>query len=110
MPCQLQPVPDSPDFEAPTGATVTFVAIDHIGSVMVAKAEYGGDQLVPDGTAVSSFDVPIKSGRATLKLVFVFTAGFGGRGELREDGGDASQFLRDLAGDEPFQMLRITGM
>jgi hypothetical protein len=39
----------------------------------------------------------------------VFSASTSGRGELREDGGQDSQFLRDLAGDEPFQMLRITG-
>ena len=109
MSCQLVPVPDSPDFEARTGAPVTLVAADHIGSVMIAKAEYAGEQLVEAGTAVSTCDLIVKEGRNTLKLVFVFTAGVAGRGELREDGGDTSQFLRDVAGDEPLQIIRITG-
>jgi hypothetical protein len=111
MPCLLVPVPDSTDFQGPADAPVTLLATDHIGSVMVAKAEYAGDQLIEPGTAVSSFTLIIKPGRNTLKLVFVFTAGFAGRGELREEGDDGnSQFLRDLAGDEPLQVMRIIGV
>jgi hypothetical protein len=110
MPCMLVPQQDSPDFQGPIGAVVTLLATDHIGSVMVAKAEYGGDQLIPAGTAASTFELVVQPGRNTLKLVFVFTAGFAGRGELREDGGDTSQFLRDVAGDEPLQLVRIAGV
>lgn len=110
MPCLLQPITDSPDFEAPVGATVTLVTVNHVGSVMIAKAEFGEEQLVEEGTAVSSVELVVREGRTTLKLVFVFTAGFQGRGELREDCGDESQFLRDVVGSEPFQTLRIFGV
>jgi hypothetical protein len=65
MPCQLVPVPDSSDFEAPSGAVVTLVAKDHIGSVMIAKAEYGGTDLIAPGTAVSEFDLTVQRDRTT---------------------------------------------
>jgi hypothetical protein len=110
MACILKPVVDSPDFEAPTDQTAVLVTKDHIGSVLIAKAEYAGAQLVPQGQAVAKIELTVAAGRNTLKLVFVFTAGTAGRGELREDCGDGdSHFLRDLDGSEPFQMMRIIG-
>ena len=109
MACKLVPIPNSPNFEGPAGQKVTLVTADHIGGVMMAKAEYAGEQLIPDGTAVSVLDLTIRPQRNTLKIVFVFTAVLAGRGELREDAGDTSQFLRALAGDEPLQLLRIIG-
>jgi len=40
----------------------------------------------------------------------VFTASTNGNGELREDcGGGESHFIRPLFGDEPLQLIRITG-
>ena len=110
MPCKLKPAPNSTDFEGPKGVSITVVTKNHIGDVLINKAEYGGRQLVPDGQAVSKLEFPILPDRNTLKLVFVFSASTTGRGELREvDGGD-SQFLRDLVGTEPFQMMRIIGV
>lgn len=109
MACKLAPVPDSPDFEGRAGETVTLVTADHIGIVMIAKAEYAGVQLIEPRTAVSRLEFVIQPGRNMLKVVFVFTAGFAGRGELREDAGDSSQFLREASGDEPLQILRIVG-
>ena len=110
MGCKLTPVPDSPDFEGHSGQEVTIVTKDHIGTVLIAKAEYAGAQLVPDGQALARVKFTIATGRNTLKLVFVFTASTIGRGELREDAGADSQFLRNLAGDEPFQVIKITGI
>jgi len=110
MPCKLTPVPDSPDFQGPKGQQVTLVATDHIGSVMIAKAEYAGTSLVPEGQAVSTITFPIAEGKNSLKLVFVFTASTAGRGELREQAGADSQFLRDVAGHEPFQLIKIVGV
>lgn len=109
MPCKLKSIPDSPDFEGPTGQDVTLVTNDHIGAVLIAKAEYARVSLVPAGQAVSTLTLTVKPDRNTLKLVFVFTAGTGGRAELREQAGPDSQFLRDIAGDEPFQAIKIIG-
>jgi hypothetical protein len=109
MPCRLKTNPDSSLIEGPTGQEVTLVTKDHIGTILIAKAEYRGNSLVPAGQAVSRLTFTVAPDRNTLKIVFVFTASTGGRGELREEAGPDSQFLRDLAGDEPFQVLRIMG-
>ena len=107
--CKLREVVDSPNLEAPAGETVMLFTHDHVGAVLISKAEYGGTQLVPAGQAVSQIDLDVLPGRNTLKMVFVFSASITGRGELRENCGETSQFLRALAGDEPFQLLRIIG-
>ena len=107
--CKLREVVDSPNLEAPAGETVTLFTHDHVGVVLISKAEYGGTQLVPAGQAVSQVELDVLPGRNTLKMVFVFSASITGRGELRENCGETSQFLRALAGDEPFQLLRIIG-
>jgi len=109
MACKLVPVPNSSDFEGPAGQQVTLVTNDHIGMVLMAKAEYAGNQLVAVGQAVNRIQLTVVPGPKTLKLVFVFSASTNGRGELREEAGQDSQFLRDVAGDEPFQLIRIIG-
>jgi hypothetical protein len=108
--CQLQEIPSTPDFQAQIGADVDLATKSHVGTVLFSKAEYGGKQLVPEGQAVSNISLKVLPSRNTLKCVFVFDASISGRGELREDcGGSESHFLRALAGDEPFQFLRIIG-
>ncbi len=107
--CRLREVPTTPDFEAATGAKVNLFVHDHVGAVLIAKGEYAGQQLVPPGQAVSKTAFTVGAGRNTLKLVFVFSASTTGQGELREDCGGDSHFLRALNGDEPFQMIRIIG-
>ncbi len=109
MPCTLKSIPNSRDLEGRTDQPVTLVTKNHIGTVMIAKAEYAGASLVPPQQAVSSITFTVKPDGNTLKLVFVFTASTTGRGELREEAGPDSQFLRNLAGDEPFQALKIIG-
>ena len=109
MACKLSPVIDTPDLQAAQGDQVTLVTKDHIGSVLIAKAEYGGNQLIPAGQAVAQVQFAILPGRNTLKLVFVFTASTAGRGELRESCAADSQFLRDVSGDEPLKIIRILG-
>jgi hypothetical protein len=108
--CRLREIPQTPDFEGPSGSTVKLVTAGHVGDVLFIKAEYGGRKLVPDGTAVSEISFELLPDRHTLKLVFVFEAGDPGRGELREDcGNDDSHFLRALRGDEQFQIVRLFG-
>ena len=109
MACRLTPVPDSSDFEGPAGEEVTVATHHHIGEVLIAKAEYAGAPLVPPDQAVARVSFTILGGRHTLKLVFVFTASVSGRGELREEAGADSQFMRSVAGDEPLQIVRIIG-
>ncbi len=111
MACKLIPIANTPNFQAPINDDVTFAMNDHIGSVLVSKAEYNGQQLVPAGTAVASFDLKVASGSNRLILVFVFSAGTTGASELREDcGGGNFQHLRDITGDEPFQSITIVGV
>ena len=108
--CSLREIPQTLDFEGPVGATVKLVTKGHVGDVLIAKAEYGGEALVPAGIAVSEISFDLLADRNTLKLVFVFEASVAGRGELREDcGNDDSHFLRALRGDEPFQIVRLFG-
>lgn len=109
MPCKLKPIPDTSDFEGPANEQITLVTKDHIGSVLIAKAEYAGAQLVPAGQAVSQLSFNIAPDAKTLKLVCVFTASTSGVGELREETTPDSQFLIPLNGDEPFQAFRIVG-
>jgi len=108
MACNLLPVP--PEFTAPSGQQINLFVRDHIGTVLIAAAEYAGQSLVPPGQAVTALKVQIVAGRGTLKIVFAFTASTAGRGELRENCGDGdSHFVRELAGHEPLQILKITG-
>ena len=72
--CSLREIPSTPDFEATTGAKVKLVTHDHVGVVLIAKAEYAGQQLVPGGQALSTITFTVLAGRNTLKLVFVFSA------------------------------------
>jgi len=108
MPCRLTPV-SATSFEGPANQPITIVTKDHIGVVMIAKAEYAGSQLVPDGTAVSELTFKIVPDAKTLKMVFVFTASMSGVGELRESAPPDSQFLIDLKGDDPFKAIKIIG-
>ena len=110
MPCNLKPITDTTDFEGPKGTLIRLVTKNHIGDVLICSAEYGGKQLVPEGLAVSKLEFSILPERSTLKLVTVFSASTSVRGELREGDGGDSQFLRDLIGTEPFQMMRLVGV
>ena len=109
MALNLTRIPDTNDFEGQKGKSVSLILNDHVGIVLIAKAEYAGEQLIPPGRAVSTLKFPIALDRNTLKLVFVFTAMTAGQSELREQAGAESQFLRALSGDEPFQAIRIIG-
>jgi hypothetical protein len=110
MACKLSQVPNSVAYDAHTGDQVTLVTKDHIGVVLIHKAEYAGNQLVPTGQALSQLQFTVAAQRNTLKLVFVFSASSTGRGELREDCGQgSSQFLRDVSGTDPFKAIAING-
>ncbi len=108
MPCQLRQKTGSTDFEANTGAEVTLIAEDHIGSVMIAKARYGSQELVQAGTAMSSVKFKVESGNKTFVAAYVF-APQGALGELMEDGGDVKKHLRYIAGNEPRHSFDIEG-
>jgi hypothetical protein len=109
MACSLKPVVDSPNFTAATDANITLAMNDHIGLVLIAKAEYAGTQLVPAAQAVATITFKVVAGSNRLALVFVFSAGTAGVSELREDCGGSFQHLRDINGDEPFQSITIIG-
>jgi len=110
MPCILKLVAGTTDFEGPTGGKTTLAIKNHIGTTLIESAEYNGKQLVPANSAVAQVPLEIARGRHTLKMVFVFTASTSGRAELREVVGSDSQFMRALAGHEPFQAIVIEGI
>jgi hypothetical protein len=109
MACKLKSVPGTTDFAGPTGAEVTLSTKDVVGEVLILKAKYGDDNLVPDGQAVRHITFTIKAGVNTMEMVFTFSQGNAGRGELREDGPPDSQLLRLLRGSQPFQAFDIHG-
>src|SRR5687767_3875364 len=110
MACRLVRVAGTfSDFEGPAGHQITLATKDHIGVVLIQSATYDGKQLVPAGTAVNELPLMIAAGTKTLKLVCVFSASTGGRGELREHDDADSQFLIDLPGNDPFQIIRVSG-
>ena len=109
MACSLKPIVATTDFEAATGANITLTMNDHIGVVLIAKAEYAGTQIVPAGQALATITFRVVAGSNRLSLVFVFSAGIAGVSELREDCGGSFQHLRDITGDEPFQSITIVG-
>jgi hypothetical protein len=111
MACKLQAIGNTPNFQAPENVNVTLGMNDHIGVVLISKAEYAGKQLVPDNQAVASITFDVAAGSNRLAIVFVFSAGTSGVSELREgcDGG-SFQHLRDIVGDEPFQSITIVGV
>jgi hypothetical protein len=109
MACKLKGVPGSTDFAGPTGADVTLVTKDVVGEVLILKAKYGDDDLVPDGQAVRQVKFKIKAGVNTMEMVFTFSQGTAGKGELREDCPPDSQLLRVLRGSQPFQAFDIHG-
>ena len=97
------------DFEGPAGQKVTLKTRSHIGIVLIASATYGDAELIPPGTALDQVSLTVATGQKTLKIVAVFSASTMGRGELREVAGAGDQFLIDLPGKDPFQILRIAG-
>jgi CO/xanthine dehydrogenase Mo-binding subunit len=78
---------------------VTIVTKNHIGEVLILKAEYAGQQLVPPNQAITEVSFTVKKDRNSLKLVCVFSASINGVGELRESAPPDSQLLRPLSGD-----------
>ena len=106
----LTPVPGTfSDIDGPSGQQLTLKTKEHIGLVLLASVTYAGAELVPAGSAVDQVSLTIAPGQNTVKMVAVFSASTGGRGELREDAGADSQFLIDLPGNDPFQVMRING-
>jgi hypothetical protein len=111
MPCLLTPIEDSPDFNGPATKKVTLVTKDgKVGTVLFKKAEYNGKQLVPDGQTTATISFDVAAGANDLSMVFVFSRGKDGDGELREIAPPDSQHLRDLHGDQPFQLITIHGV
>ena len=108
--CLLRLSPGSPNADAPTGKKVTLLAQDVAGAVLFSRAEYGGKALVAPGKPVSKIEFEVAAGSKTLRMVFVFSGGSAGRGELREDcGAGSSQLIRPIAGDDPSQLMKVVG-
>ena len=112
MACVLRPKPEAPHvFQAPTGATVTLIIKESVGSIVFLRARYGDRDLVADGQSAASIQFNVIAGRNVLMMVFGFSETPGGRGELHEDCGDGSSTrLRNLSAADPAQNLTIEGV
>ena len=108
--CQLRLNPF--DVSATTGAKVALATRAPAGQgVAFVAAVYDGKPLIAANTSAARIEFDVKDGRKILQMVFSFTAGTAGRGELVEDcGAGASQTLRPLPGHDPNQFLEVIGV
>jgi hypothetical protein len=108
--CQLMLNPF--DVSGPTGGKVALAAKAPAGQdVVFVAALYDGKPLIAANKSAPRIEFDVKNGRKILQMIFSFTAGTAGRGELVEDcGAGASQTLRPLAGHEPNQFLEVIGV
>jgi len=101
MSCQLTKVLLDPvcDFKGTAGQSVTLKVIGKTGSAQFEAAEYGGTALA--GLPSDSITFTLHSGKIPLDVVYTFSQGAGGRGELHEDC-DKQTLLDDwVRGDNP---------
>jgi len=87
------------DFKATAGDSVTLKVVGTTGNVQFEAAEYGGTALA--GLPAASITFTLHSGQIPLDVVYIFSQGQAGRGELHED--CPGQTLLDdwVRGDSP---------
>jgi hypothetical protein len=101
MPCKLTKVLLDPicDLKGTAGDSVTLKVVGTVGSVQFEAAEYGGTALA--GLPSDSISFTLHTGQIPLDVVYTFSQGSAGRGELHED--CENQTLLDdwVRGDNP---------
>jgi hypothetical protein len=106
---KLTPVPDTLEFGANVGDTVT-VFVSDANTLLIQRARYADKEIVIASPPTKSIAFSIVEGRQTLEVVCVFSTGTAGNGQLQQDcGGGNSQPVRDVPGTEPLQVIIITG-
>lgn len=106
MGCNLKPTPEDPlcEIKGPAGA-VKLKAVGTFGSIVFTAADYNGQELIT--SPVDTITVPIVEGKKKLHLVFGFSAGAAGRGNLVEVC-EANNVLDDsIRGDNQSKTYRI---
>jgi hypothetical protein len=111
--CNLTPVPgDIPcHFRGTAGNRSTLVLNGTNGTILFGETTYAGHQLVAPGDTATQLIIDIEAGTKALSILYLFSLGAAGRGELQEDCGDGTtRVLRtDLRGDQPFVSYDICG-
>ncbi len=113
MPCKTQACSGTDSWCqicAPTGSSITFVAIGTVGEVLFASARYDGQELVA-GAPVAEVMTTVKPDRSFLTAAYVFSNGPAGRGELHERCTTSkTKKLDDLRGDDGLRRHKICGV
>lgn len=116
MSCQMIQAPSGAwhNWIVPEGSTVTLFSRGEIGRVRIARAEYNGEVLnvfekTINGEPVTAIEVTGAGSRKNFLIIYGFSSGDSGRGELRVHcGGDRSQVIDDLVlADEPLRIYRL---
>ncbi len=109
MACNLQSTPEDPgcEIKGPAGDAKMKV-VGTFGSIMFMAAEYNGTDLLTGGVS-DTITVPIVADKKNLHVVFGFSAGNNGRGNLMEVCTGGNVLDDDLRGDNPQKTYRICG-
>ena len=98
----------------PEGTTVTLFSRGTIGRVRIARAEYDGEVLhvfekTINGEPVTAIEVTGAASPGNFLIIYGFSSGDSGRGELRVHcGGDRSQVIDDhVLAEDPLRIYRI---
>jgi len=106
MPCQLTPVSEVLcDFKGKANQQVTLTLKGTVGTVQFEKAEYGG-AAIPNLPA-TDLTFALKAGKVPLDVVYVFSNGSSGRGELHEKCENNTLLDDWVRGDNPVERYNI---
>ena len=111
--CNLIPIPGGIPchFQGTAQKQSTLVLRGTNGTILFGETTYAGHQIVAAGSTAPQIVIDIEAGTKALSILYLFSLGAAGRGELLEDCGDGStRVLRtDLRGDQPFVSYDICG-
>lgn len=116
MPCRMTraPIGAWSNWIVPEGSTVTLFSRGTVGDVRLARVHYNGEVLpifekTINGEPVRAVEVIGAGSRKNLLIIYGFSSGDSGRGELRVlCGGDRSQVVDDLVvADDPLRIYRL---
>lgn len=98
----------------PKGATITLFSRGTVGQVRIARAHYNGEVLhvfekIVNGEPMTAIELTGAGSRKELLIIYGFSSGESGCGELRVHcGGDSSEVIDDFVDvDDPARIYRI---
>ena len=111
--CNLTPIPGGIPchFKGAVGKQSKLILKGTNGTILFGETTYAGHQIVPAGGSAAQIEISIEAGTKALSILYLFSVGTKGRGELLEDCGDGTtRVLRtDLRGDQPVVTYKVCG-